>query len=464
MASGSAHERVFDLAVIGGGYAGAVTVLETLRLARRPLKVCVLEPRDVLGHGVAYSTRDPEHRLNTRAKRMSLVAGDDDHFTRWAQARATRIAWPERIDEDAFVPRDWFGCYVTEILEDAVRRSNAIVEHLRDTVLDVTTDLAGWSLHLCQTGSLVARHAVLAIGNLPRRQPALPGLDSPDARVLHAWDVARADVAPDATALIVGTGLTMVDALLSLRARGHRGPVHAMSRHGALPLAHSDLHGRAQPLLSRSLRVAVRELRLGCELDKSSGRPWQWRIDANRHHAQALWIGLSPAEKRRFLRHARSLWDVHRHRIGEAVRARLDGQIASGGLRIHTGRVGIIEPGRDHLRVILDHPDGRQTELHVGLLLNSLGFELDYRKIDAPLVQALLRSGLARPGELGLGLDTDATGRLKAGDGRPWPNLFTLGVSRIGQLWETTAAHEIRLQAAELAGALVQGLNAHSST
>ncbi|TDU32435.1 putative NAD(P)/FAD-binding protein YdhS [Panacagrimonas perspica] len=462
MTQGSAQERVFDLAVIGGGYAGAVTVLETLRLARRPLRIAVVETRAELGRGIAYSTHDPEHRLNTRAKRMSLVAGDDDHFTRWARAHANASAWPEPVDEDSFVPRDWFGRYVSEVVGAAVAESNSTVEHRRDAVLDLTTDLAGWSLHLRHTGSLVARHAILAIGNLPRRQPALPGLDSPDARVLHAWDVARAAVDPEASALIVGTGLTMIDALLSLRAKGHRGPVHAISRHGALPLAHSDLHGRAQPLLSRSLRVAARELRLGCELDKSSGRPWQWRIDANRHHAQALWIGLTPAEKRRFLRHARSLWDVHRHRVGEGVRARLDAQIESGGLRIHTGRVGIIEPGRDSLRVILDHHDGRQTELHVGLLLNSLGFELDYRKTDAPLVQGLLRSGLARPGELGLGLDTDATGRLKAGDGRPWPNLFTLGVSRIGQLWETTAAHEIRLQAAELAGALVQGLNARS--
>ena len=460
MTSGSAHERVFDLAVVGGGYAGAVTVLETLRLARRPLQVCVVEPRAELARGVAYSTPDPEHRLNTRAKRMSLVAGDDDHFTRWAQAHALAVDWAEPVDEDSFVPRDWFGRYVAERLADAVQRSSTTVEHLRAVALDLTTDLSGWSIHLRGESPVIARHVVVATGNLPRRQPALPGLDSPDARVMHAWDVGRSAVNPDAPVLVVGTGLTMVDALLSLRARGHRGPIHAVSRHGALPLAHSDLHGRAQPLLSRSLRVAARELRLGCELDKSSGRPWQWRIDANRHHAQALWIGLAPVEKRRFLRHARTLWDVHRHRIGEAIRARVDQQLGNGGLRVYRGRVGVIEPGRESLRVILDHPDRSQTELHVGLLLNSLGFELDYRKTDAPLIQALLRSAVVRPGEQGLGLDTDATGRLKAGDGRPWPNLFTLGVSRIGQLWETTAAHEIRQQAAELAGALVQGLNA----
>ena len=460
MAHGSKPDRVFDLAVVGGGYAGVVTVLETLRLARRPLHICIVEPRDELGRGIAYSTPDAEHRLNTRAKRMSLVAGDDDHFTRWAQAHAATLKWPDAIDEDSFVPRNWFGQYVARTFNDEIPPSGATVSHVRGVVMDLTTDIAGWSLHLAESPSCIARHVVLATGNQPRRQPALPGLDSPDSRVLHAWDVARVSVDPNAEAVIVGTGLSMVDALLSLRAKGHRGIVHAISRHGSLPQAHSDLHGRAQPLLSRSLRVAMRELRLGCELDKSSGRPWQWRIDANRHHAQALWIGLSPAEKRRFLRHARSGWDVHRHRIGADIRNKLDIEIAAGSLRIHAGRVGVIEPGRDSLRVILDHRDRTQSELHVGLLLNSLGVELDYRKSEAPLVQGLLRSGVVRAGELGLGLDTDATGRLKAGDGRAWPNLFTLGVSRIGQLWETTAAHEIRQQAAELAGALVRGLNA----
>lgn len=451
-------EPVRDVAVIGGGYAGAVAVVETLRLSRRPLRICVVEPRPLLARGVAYSTEASEHRLNTRAKRMSLVAGDDDHFTRWARQHAQDSAWAEPVDEDSFVPRAWFGAYVADQLAFEIKRTGSLLDHRREAALDLTTDLAGWSVHLAGSSALVARHVVLAIGNLPRREAALPGLNSSDARVLHAWDVARSIAAPNAAVLIIGSGLTMVDAVLSLRARGHTGVVHAVSRHGALPLAHSDHHGRAQPLLSRSLRVAVRELRLGCELDKRSGRPWQWRIDANRHHAQALWIGLSSAEKRRFLRHARSFWDVHRHRISETIRAQLDAELQAGTLRVHRGRVGIIEPSADELRVILSHRQHRQSELRVGLLLNSLGFELDYRRADAPLVQGLLRSGVVRPGELGMGLDTDAFGRLRATDGRAWPNLYTLGTARIGQLWETTAAHEIRQQAAELAGALIRGL------
>ncbi|MGQ0621647.1 MAG: FAD/NAD(P)-binding protein [Panacagrimonas sp.] len=449
--------RRFDLLVIGAGYAGAVTLADTLRLAPRGLSVAVLEPRAELGRGIAYSTTDDEHLLNTRAKRMSLVPGDDRHFTRWAQAHAQDLGWSGAIEDDSFAPRHWFGTYVGAHLADTAKTIGAMIEHRRETADALHPASGEWIVETSGDACFRAREVVLALGNLPRRGAALPGLDSSDDRILHAWDAHRARL-QDADILIIGTGLTMVDSLLSLRARGHQGVVHAISRHGLLPLAHSDAHGRAQPLLGRSLRVALRELRLGAELDKRSGRPWQWRIDANRHHAQNLWNGLPAAEKARFLRHARSHWDVHRHRIAPAIRARLDQEMASSRLKIHIGRVGAIRAERRTLRVNLDHHDGSITTLEVGTLLNSLGFELDYRRAASPLIQSLLRAGYAQPGELSLGLATDPLGRLLDASGRAWPNLYTLGTARIGQLWETTAAHEIRVQAADLAGAIVEVL------
>lgn len=449
--------RRFDLLIIGGGYAGAVTLADTLRLAQRPLSALVLEPREQLGAGVAYSTPADEHLLNTRAKRMSLVPGDDRHFTRWASLHGVRERRLHAIDDDSFVPRHWFGRYVGEYLQQTVTETGSAVEHRRETADALHPASGEWIVETAGDHCFRAREVVLALGNLPRRAAALPGLDSTDDRILHAWDAHRARL-QDAEVLIIGTGLTMVDSLLTLRARGHRGPVHAVSRHGLLPLAHSDAHGRAQPLLARSLRVALRELRLGAALDTRSGRPWQWRIDANRHHAQSLWIGLPAAEKARFLRHARSYWDVHRHRIAPQVRQALEAELVAGTLAIHSARVGAIRADRSGLQAELQHRDGRRQVLAVGTLLNSMGFELDYRRTESPLIQSLFRPGYAAPGELSLGLATDPLGRVIDAQQRPWPSLYTLGTSRIGQLWETTAAHEIRLQAAELAGLIVESL------
>ena len=51
-------------------------------------------------------------------------------------------------------------------------------------------------------------------------------------------DDAFADLAPDAPVVMLGTGLTMVDAAISLLDRGHRGPIHALSRRGLCPQRH----------------------------------------------------------------------------------------------------------------------------------------------------------------------------------------------------------------------------------
>ena len=56
---------------------------------------------------------------------------------------------------------------------------------------------------------------------------------------VNPWESPTASgIAPDSTVLIRGTGLTMVDFVVSLRASRHRGTIYAMSRRGLLPQAH----------------------------------------------------------------------------------------------------------------------------------------------------------------------------------------------------------------------------------
>jgi uncharacterized NAD(P)/FAD-binding protein YdhS len=61
-----------------------------------------------------------------------------------------------------------------------------------------------------------------------------------------------------------------------------------------------------------------------------------------------------------------------------------------------------------------------------------------------------------------LGLDVDARGALIDYQGKPSRSLFTIGPTRKGQLWETTAVPEIRLQAEQLAEHLVGTLETDS--
>ncbi len=70
------------LAIIGGGLSGAALAYRLALNAPPAARIVVIEPRGELGRGVAYSTPDPDHRLNVPHTKMSIRTDDMAHFTR----------------------------------------------------------------------------------------------------------------------------------------------------------------------------------------------------------------------------------------------------------------------------------------------------------------------------------------------------------------------------------------------
>ncbi|HEY1416896.1 MAG TPA: hydroxyacylglutathione hydrolase, partial [Myxococcaceae bacterium] len=95
------------------------------------------------------------------------------------------------------------------------------------------------------------------------------------------------------------------------------------------------------------------------------------------------------------------------------------------------------------------------TVLRVDLAIPTTGPVMDVRALEDPLVRSLLASGQAHPGPHGLGFATSEQGAVL---GPLQDRLWTLGGLRRGDLWETTAIPEIRMQARALAGTLAAAL------
>jgi uncharacterized NAD(P)/FAD-binding protein YdhS len=74
-----------------------------------------------------------------------------------------------------------------------------------------------------------------------------------------------------------------------------------------------------------------------------------------------------------------------------------------------------------------------------------------------PLVQSILDMGLGETDALRMGFRCDDSGRLTSVQRESSPAIYTLGSLRRGELWETTAAREIRIQAARIGHAIVNG-------
>jgi len=414
--------------VIGGGASGVLTAHQILRQAGSPVRVRVVEPRAALGRGVAFATTRPHHLLDTRAGALGALPGRPEGFAEWARHR-------DAVGHDDFLPRSWYGEYLATLVGEA--------EHVRSEAVDILPEGPGARVVLANGSTLDGDRVVLAPGASPPRWPApLRGrgrrwIGDPWARG------ALAGLRPTDPVLLVGTGLTAVDAVLDLGAAGHE-EIVAVSRHGFLPLAHDVVPSGPrdlEPPTDPSLATLVAWSR------RAASRAGDWRpvVDALGPRADRLWGALSEAEQRRFLRHLRRRWEVARHRMAPAVAARIDELRSSGRLTVVAGGVWAARSGWRGVDVHL-----ADRRIRVGAVVNCSGPAPFVRWSHNHLVRELLASRVVRPGPLGLGLESGPDGSIPGSDGRLW----LVGPLRRGTRWEVTAVPEIGEQAAALPGVL----------
>lgn len=428
-------DREFPVAIIGGGFSGTILAAQ---LARHGISSALIDGSGRIGRGVAYSTREPAHLLNVRAEGMSAWAGEPDHFARRFEE--------EGGDPGGFAERRLFARYLGEILDEAVGSGSVSV--VESSATRATND-DGWLVELDGGDPIRARALVLAIGNQePEPLSALAGAG--DRYIANPWGPdARNAVeelsANGGSALLVGTGLTMVDLALSLDAAGHRGRIVALARRGQIPRAHADFDPApvdAADLPAGDLRALWRWLR-----ERSARVGWRAAVDSLRPHSQALWQSLDPERQRRFLRHARPWWDVHRHRIAPDVAQTVARMIGEGRLEIVAGRVVTTQRSGDELEVTIRRRGASTSQvMRFACAFNCTGPLHSIGRTRDPLLRSLLDAGQVRPDHLGIGLEVDDRSRAEPGE-RVW----ALGPLTKGRYWEIIAVPDIREQAAAVA-------------
>ncbi|MEU6257839.1 FAD/NAD(P)-binding protein [Streptomyces sp. NPDC047043] len=441
------------VAVVGAGAAGTLTAVqlcETATRRRTPLELVLIDPAPEAGRGTAYATRDPRHRLNVPAGGMSCYPDEPDHFTRWL----CRHGEPAVTGAD-FATRYRFGAYLADTLAQVVVRAQGTVRvrRLRTRAESCAGTPDGRvDLRLADGGHLTADSAVLATGPAaPSAAWAPPALRACARFVAEPWTTGALDgpLSDTADVLLVGTGLTAVDLALTLDRPGRT--LHALSRSGLLPQPHAlipagpmsppdDLDGISLGHLRRSVYIHIsRSVRTHGD--------WRPALDSLRPHTARLWHSLTPEDRAEFLAREGTLWNTHRHRMAPATAEWVSRARTARRLGVHTGTVTDAVEHDGSLAVTLSN--GRM--LHVGWVIDCTG---PGRHLDDPLWRSLFASGAAVAGPLGMGVAT-RDGRLLDAEGRVERPLFTLGAPRRGELWETTAIPEIRVQAAALAGQLL---------
>jgi uncharacterized NAD(P)/FAD-binding protein YdhS len=461
--------RHADILIIGGGLSGAMLAAQLLRLPGKR-QVLVIEPRAELGRGEAYSAVELGHTLNGNAARMSVDPDNADDLTQWLTDYIAAGGWPESDEQhvpisELFPPRGIFGLYVQQRLAEAQAvgvLNGSTVEHVQAEVVDLQTDAQSVRLSLSDGQQLQGTYAVLATGMFPVARTPQTESSGLNAAALDPWDVAAMrQLDPHSTVLIIGSGLTMVDAVVSLEQAGHRGPIEVFSRHGLLP------HVRRQPpawvdFLAedhsiRTPRQLVRELRRHCRDAIAQGIDWQAPLDTVRAHIGRLWNQASDVQRRQFVRHVRPWWESHHHRsppLSAELVERLHGE---GRLRIQAASFKGLEPssGNEVSIRIRRRGETQAVVVNGAALINSSGIEYDWRRVARPLPRQLLARGLIRPGHLALGIAAEVDGAVLGADGQAASRLFAMGPPLRGVWWESTAVTDVASQAKALAVRLV---------
>ena len=441
-----------DVAIIGGGAAGVLAAIGVLRGASRLLRLLVIEPSLPLARGVAYATTREEHVLNVPVAKMSGFPEQPEDFLDYLCEAEAFPGLPREELATRFVSRGHYAAYLRQRLQQAVDASPAQLEILAARVQALQPDAEGVSLLLDSGRPLRAAKVILAVGNALRPLPARGAGSLPDGRCVQAWDYeALGGIAGNVDVAIIGSGLSMADAVASLQANGHRGRIHVLSRHALLPLPHAKgvaADYDAEPLLAMNLRQRLHALRAHAAEAAARGIPWQSVMERIRPMGQALWQSLSTDDQRRFLRHVVRYWDVHRHRIAAPLHAQLLELQQQGRLQLHRGRLETAVAEGACVRLVAQDRWRQPLQLEVQCVINATGVEMRAQAMRNPLLQQLLGSGVGRAGPHGIGLDTAADGSLVDADGVVEPRIQVLGSLRIGRLWESLAIPELRAQAA----------------
>ncbi|WP_244662068.1 FAD/NAD(P)-binding protein [Mesorhizobium huakuii] len=454
------------IAIVGGGFSGAATAFHLARLLPAgAADIVVVEPREGLGYGLAYSTPDPSHRINVPASRMTLISGQNSHFADWMEQTGAIVDDPEAIAANGalYPQRRVFGRYVESHLQPLL--FGKTIRHVRSAVASVELSGQGYHLILADGGTLAADALVIATTHPPPALPSpLQSVASAAGLVANPYDLERLEaIGCDDHVLVVGTGLTSADVIATLDRNGHRGRITALSRHGYRSRGHAATHvdpiGDFAGLPSRSATALLRRIRSTIATAAQQGEGWHPVLDAVRRQGQIIWQALPLGEQRRLVRHLRALWDVHRFRIAPQVAAALDRRVAEGTLAYRAASItGAVQvDGRIRLTLRPRRESTQATETFDRVVVTTGPAHADIFRTN-PAIAALGRMGLVRLDPNGLGLETDAHGRAVGASGRPIDSIFVSGPLARGSVGELMGIPEVTAHAELVAHEIHQWL------
>lgn len=477
------------LVIVGGGFAGASMAVQTARYSPFAIDITIVEPAAQLGRGLAYSTTDPDHRVNGPFQTHSIDPLDTGHGDAWARRVGLLDEDPEAMwDSGIFPRRRDFARYLADAVAEHAQHnpSGSSIAHRQTRVKSLARQADGWQVVLQDGDSILADQVILAFGNPePQLPAALRAWADHPAFIGSPWQ--REDlraIDPGAAVVIMGSSLTSIDVMASLVRQQHRGPITAFSRRGQIPRDQRPpdpptnepvpeswlvdrINGPVAGFLRRTLRreptarALLRALREEIARVTAEGAAWQVAFDDLRDPLWQIWPQIPVNEQRRILRQLRTWYDVHRFRMSPPTYAVVAPAEKAGQIRHIAGRLKAIRAvGDRQLELTLSSPGnapaGDQTLL-CDALINCTGFDITAPPAPDSLPARLLADGILSRHETGLGYRVDNQNRVLGPDGEVVRGLRLIGPSTAGCFGDPLGAMFIAVQIYRFLPAMLAG-------
>jgi len=458
------RENAPVIAILGGGFTGTMTFANLLRFGSEvpsPFHVVMIDRQPAFGEGIAYRTNDSRHLLNVPAGRMSAWPDRPDDFMHFAQA------WEPAVKSGDFLPRRIYGQYIRQTLLDLAESSpdHLSGEMIHDEAIGLHSAPSGWTIQTASDRTVHADAVVVTMGHRPPDDPLLRRWTGPRHRfVVDPWAaLVLSQIGPDEPVLLLGSGLTAVDAILTLSRRDRTAPITIVSRRGLLPLPHlrdpkpaadvSDLVSKwLAPSSSLTARLLISELRQKVSEVAKAGIDWRQVVDGLRPFIAKLWERLPTAARKQFLHRLRPFWEIHRHRMAPDVAESIEALRQTGKIELTSGALTSATADDEGVEVVLCSAgvEAKRT-VRASWVINCTGPGAHNRHSTHPILRPLIEAGTLREDELHLGLQTNANGQALDSKGKKIETLFVAGTLRKSTLWESTAVPELRQQAQAIA-------------
>jgi uncharacterized NAD(P)/FAD-binding protein YdhS len=434
-----------DIVIIGDGFSAAVSLIHLLRQGIEAQSIVILGKHSP-GRGNAYDCVSPSFRLNVREDLPIIFSADPLHFARWAKEH---INDPQaKTCAGYFYRRSDFGAYMSQLVQDQLNGES--LHHIQDRAQRITGSDGQWRVELKNGEFINARAIILATGNAAPTWPCSLRVEQTFSNLTiteNPWpgDYFRQIPARDHV-LLLGGGLTALDAINGLVEHGHQGQVTVISPRAFFPPSQAPWTRTRQPQWPSPITPArlVRFMRQYLPNSPTDQSEWQCAWEELRPDLNRIWQGFSSHQRRILMKRYGWLWNLYRFRASPQTIAAYHQLLDRQQIEFRCGRAKEIAIRDGAIHVTLNHGEVVSGQ-H---LINCTGVARDL------LLDQLICDAIASPDALRSSIAIDPQLAVLDARDKPYQSLWMIGPATMGSLGDVIAASAIAKQAEQLAKAI----------